>query len=100
MRHFEKRLIGLQRLNPGELRFCDRLSPLQLHHARSRDDPADHQSLAQQICHDPRGHLGFRSEEHTSELQSPYDLVCRLLLEKKKNTRTIKENIRAINAMS
>src|SRR5207248_4772821 len=26
---------------------------------------------------------GFRSEEHTSELQSPYDLVCRLLLEKK-----------------
>src|SRR5207248_5699090 len=29
---------------------------------------------------------GRRSEEHTSELQSPYDLVCRLLLEKKKNT--------------
>src|SRR5207248_6654886 len=28
-------------------------------------------------------HAG-RSEEHTSELQSPYDLVCRLLLEKKK----------------
>src|SRR5438094_6102119 len=27
-----------------------------------------------------------RSEEHTSELQSPYDLVCRLLLEKKKDT--------------
>src|SRR5271168_3203282 len=27
---------------------------------------------------------GVRSEEHTSELQSPYDLVCRLLLEKKK----------------
>src|SRR6266516_5197242 len=26
-----------------------------------------------------------RSEEHTSELQSPYDFVCRLLLEKKKN---------------
>src|SRR5437867_10217647 len=25
----------------------------------------------------------IRSEEHTSELQSPYDLVCRLLLEKK-----------------
>src|SRR5437867_4964901 len=29
----------------------------------------------------------FRSEEHTSELQSPYDLVCRLLLEKKKKTK-------------
>src|SRR5256885_4019109 len=29
-----------------------------------------------------------RSEEHTSELQSPCNLVCRLLLEKKKNVRT------------
>src|SRR5256885_16468493 len=28
-----------------------------------------------------------RSEEHTSELQSPCNLVCRLLLEKKKQTR-------------
>src|SRR5699024_11433186 len=28
--------------------------------------------------------LGIRSEEHTSELQSRFDLVCRLLLEKKK----------------
>src|SRR5256885_7671526 len=30
-----------------------------------------------------------RSEEHTSELQSPCNLVCRLLLEKKKNRRRI-----------
>src|SRR5207248_8397325 len=30
-----------------------------------------------------------RSEEHTSELQSPYDLVCRLLLEKKKQKKHI-----------
>src|SRR5437762_10406631 len=30
--------------------------------------------------------LSRRSEEHTSELQSPMYLVCRLLLEKKKNT--------------
>src|ERR1022692_2803682 len=30
-----------------------------------------------------------RSEEHTSELQSPCNLVCRLLLEKKKKKRTI-----------
>src|SRR3989454_1582238 len=29
---------------------------------------------------------GVRSEEHTSELQSPCNLVCRLLLEKKKKT--------------
>src|SRR5207249_11993757 len=31
---------------------------------------------------------GDRSEEHTSELQSRFDLVCRLLLEKKKQTKT------------
>src|SRR5256885_6334177 len=30
----------------------------------------------------------FRSEEHTSELQSPCNLVCRLLLEKKKHQLT------------
>src|SRR5690348_17478109 len=30
-----------------------------------------------------RGTILFRSEEHTSELQSPVHLVCRLLLEKK-----------------
>src|SRR5437867_7024969 len=33
-----------------------------------------------------------RSEEHTSELQSPYDLVCRLLLEKKKKQPKLKKN--------
>src|SRR2546426_8638240 len=32
-------------------------------------------------------HVVTRSEEHTSELQSPCNLVCRLLLEKKKKTR-------------
>src|SRR5438105_11007629 len=33
-------------------------------------------------------HAGHRSEEHTSELQSRVDLVCRLLLEKKKKRKT------------
>src|SRR5699024_586607 len=33
--------------------------------------------------------LEDRSEEHTSELQSRFDIVCRLLLEKKKNTISI-----------
>src|SRR2546426_6235078 len=33
--------------------------------------------------------LRARSEEHTSELQSPCNLVCRLLLEKKKNHELI-----------
>src|SRR2546426_5033542 len=32
--------------------------------------------------------LTYRSEEHTSELQSPCNLVCRLLLEKKKRLQT------------
>ena len=34
--------------------------------------------------------LAIRSEEHTSELQSRTNLVCRLLLEKKKNIKTQK----------
>src|SRR5256885_3389675 len=34
----------------------------------------------------PLRDAGDRSEEHTSELQSPCNLVCRLLLEKKKTT--------------
>src|SRR2546430_13378375 len=46
------------------------------------------------VVGDESGHVGFgtgkarevpRSEEHTSELQSQSNLVCRLLLEKKKN---------------
>src|SRR5699024_12396939 len=43
-------------------------------HQRAGDAVADCASLAR-----------VRSEEHTSELQSRFDLVCRLLLEKKKN---------------
>src|SRR5216683_3851201 len=54
-------------------------------------------------CHRPRRRPGRppsrpRSEEHTSELQSRSDLVCRLLLEKKKNnliTPTI-DNIKPV----
>src|SRR2546426_5839657 len=37
-----------------------------------------------------------RSEEHTSELQSPCNLVCRLLLEKKKNNKSILHVIASI----
>src|SRR5437016_8458122 len=39
------------------------------------------------VMGEPSGH-SFRSEEHTSELQSLTNLVCRLLLEKKKNKAT------------
>src|SRR5688500_20011324 len=38
-------------------------------------------------------HGRVRSEEHTSELQSPCNLVCRLLLEKKKRKKSIGTNI-------
>src|SRR2546426_7632094 len=37
------------------------------------------------LCITFRDVIDVRSEEHTSELQSPCNLVCRLLLEKKKN---------------
>src|SRR6266581_2677785 len=37
-----------------------------------------------------RARAAARSEEHTSELQSPVHLVCRLLLEKKKNRRGLR----------
>src|SRR5256885_518475 len=52
--------------------------------------PSDFQNFARGIVTgDPAHHAARkvleRSEEHTSELQSPCNLVCRLLLEKKKN---------------
>src|SRR5438034_6019843 len=58
-------------LHPGKLKIAIvRLprAPRRFAHAKHRDS-------------------GFRSEEHTSELQSHSDLVCRLLLEKKKKKK-------------
>src|SRR5690349_22489794 len=49
------------------------------------DRGADHERLA--------GLGEVRSEEHTSELQSRRDLVCRLLLEKKKKIKTKVEHV-------
>src|SRR5947209_16850908 len=46
------------------------------------------ESIKNRIC--PILRQQMRSEEHTSELQSRQYLVCRLLLEKKKNARTLK----------
>src|SRR5437868_11362632 len=56
--------------------------PPQPHRARSRWQPA-HQRLVR-----PR-RRERRSEEHTSELQSRFDLVCRLLLEKKNRSANL-----------
>src|SRR2546422_5424219 len=57
------------------------------------DDPCDqvaldlqhHQAVGPVLAVVAAGVGGERSEEHTSELQSRLHLVCRLLLEKKKN---------------
>src|SRR5205807_9451541 len=52
--------------------------------ARTRSSPPA--PIAATSCL-PTSRRGSRSEEHTSELQSPCNLVCRLLLEKKKKNK-------------
>src|SRR2546426_8361388 len=49
---------------------------------------------ALQVQWEARDRCG-RSEEHTSELQSPCNLVCRLLLEKKNSSRAARSKIKA-----
>src|SRR5258708_172930 len=46
----------------------------------------------------PPGELIYRSEEHTSELQSPDHLVCRLLLEKKNTKSVVQSFSRTLSA--
>src|SRR2546427_8410631 len=69
-----------------------------------RSAAGNHLSVAARFSKNPRiqdmnqtrkgiilaGGSGTRSEEHTSELQSQSNLVCRLLLEKKKKGKTAK----------
>src|SRR5256885_3116464 len=50
-------------------------------------DPIGHIQIGQRLALVHR--VEPRSEEHTSELQSPCNLVCRLLLEKKKKRRKV-----------
>src|SRR5215471_20672882 len=50
-----------------------------------RSPPRERTPPGSTICHGPS--RAGRSEEHTSELQSRRDLVCRLLLEKKKKKK-------------
>src|SRR5260221_9525742 len=65
--------------------------PKQALHRPSRAVPERANGVALDLSRDLHEHIdlalvraAFRSEEHTSELQSHSDLVCRLLLEKKK----------------
>src|SRR5207248_11234573 len=54
---------------------------------RDDHDAGQQNAKATEAGDQPASDVGRRSEEHTSELQSPYDLVCRLLLEKKKKKK-------------
>src|SRR5207248_10656978 len=58
--------------------------------AQQLDQRLEHQHVRRRGEVDPDPHKRSRSEEHTSELQSPYDLVCRLLLEKKNKSDVVK----------
>src|SRR5699024_11860019 len=53
--------------------------------------PSMYQDLVKNNRRTEIDYINGRSEEHTSELQSRFDLVCRLLLEKKK--KNIKDSI-------
>src|SRR2546426_6341583 len=55
--------------------------PISADRSRQRDPP---RSRPGRRARESRARARVRSEEHTSELQSPCNLVCRLLLEKKK----------------
>src|SRR5437867_5031835 len=48
-----------------------------------QDNDGTYTWMGPHLGNDTADFMAPRSEEHTSELQSPYDLVCRLLLEKK-----------------
>src|SRR5699024_11512225 len=73
----------------------DTLAPLLAQPCRQKLEPHLQPSILVDLfvhclVSESHGHfLMARSEEHTSELQSRFDLVCRLLLEKKKNARVI-----------
>src|SRR5574337_581059 len=66
----------------GRCRLAQLASIRQMSRQVSRGSAGDYQ--ADERAGVARLSLRVRSEEHTSELQSPLNLVCRLLLEKKK----------------
>src|SRR5207249_12301076 len=72
-----------------DLDACGSQSIRDILDARLRIFVDDHMQTISKERNAPAFHLLFeRSEEHTSELQSRFDLVCRLLLEKKKKIST------------
>src|SRR2546430_5783278 len=62
------------------------------HHGHDEHERADRaKPTADHGCEKLTRSVGGRSEEHTSELQSQSNLVCRLLLEKKKRSRSVRQ---------
>src|SRR2546426_5841388 len=84
--------LGLPARQKADMRASPRL-PLPARRRKEAERPP-----CDSAAHRCRSHLSrqrCRSEEHTSELQSPCNLVCRLLLEKKKkNTNAIKHEVK------
>src|SRR5207249_12292341 len=72
---------GAQGVLTGGIRWEPPLSALERPHAAFESASI---SLGARRGGCGTAHVRWRSEEHTSELQSRFDLVCRLLLEKKK----------------
>src|SRR5256886_11740744 len=68
-------------------------------HARGRGHPAEQERAPDGRAGGVDHHRAERSEEHTSELQSQSNLVCRLLLEKK-NTEALMSAVGSLNAAS
>src|SRR5258708_17454531 len=78
------RTAALCEINPILTAIC-REGAFALGHTRKNLPPSASQSSLMRFNTDTGLSKCSRSEEHTSELQSPDHLVCRLLLEKKKN---------------
>src|SRR5438067_4807529 len=66
------------------------ISPQRTRRLESRRKPCVHQPITRSRSIAPR------SEEHTSELQSRFELVCRLLLEKKKTKKNAEAYVRTL----
>src|SRR6266496_6516200 len=79
-------LTMLQHPNAGVTELSERLGVTEQVVREALDELA-RLSLLRPSWDDPLMLRPVRSEEHTSELQSRRDLVCRLLLEKKKDSR-------------
>src|SRR6266540_664624 len=77
---------GVRLVHSELIAVLERNGVEQFNPAGDRFDPAEHEALSVREDGEPGLVLDVveRSEEHTSELQSHHDLVCRLLLEKKK----------------